>query len=127
MIVQEYIRADGGNPFRDWFDSLDPQAAAKVTTGLLRLELGNVSNVKWIGGGLGEYRIDWGPGYRFYLMQDGEELIILFAGGTKRRQQAAIKGESLLQGEYKARKEAAKSSTHDGDQQFKRSEENTTE
>src|SRR3546814_13743677 len=56
MIVQEYIRADGGNPFRDWFDSLDPQAAAKVTTGLLRLELGNVSNVKWIGGGLGEYR-----------------------------------------------------------------------
>src|SRR3546814_4569534 len=73
MIVQEYIRADGGNPFRDWFDSLDPQAAAKVTTGLLRLELGNVSNVKWIGGGLGEYRIDWGPGYRLSLMQDGEE------------------------------------------------------
>src|SRR3546814_8234192 len=88
------MRADGGNPFRDGFDSLDPQAAAKVTTGLLRLELGNVSNVKWIGGGLGEYRIDWGPGYRLYLMQDGEELIILFAGGTKRRQQAAIKGRS---------------------------------
>ena len=86
MIVQEYIRADGGNPFHDWFDSLDPQAAAKVTTGLLRLELGNISNVKWIGGGLGEYRIDWGPGYRLYLMRDGEELIILFAGGTKRRQ-----------------------------------------
>ena len=34
MIVQEYIRVDGGNPFRDWFDELDPQAAAKVTTGL---------------------------------------------------------------------------------------------
>ena len=75
MIVQEYIRVDGGNPFRDWFDELDPQAAAKVTTGLLRLELGNHSNVKWIGGGLGEYRIDWGPGYRLYLMRDGDELI----------------------------------------------------
>src|SRR3546814_10815228 len=93
-------------PFRDWFDSLDPQAAAKVTTGLLRLELGNVSNVKWIGGGLGEYRIDWGPGYRLYVMQDGEELIILFAGGNKRRQQAAIKGARLIQGEYTARKAA---------------------
>ena len=108
MIVQEYIHADGGNPFRDWFDSLDPQAAAKVTTGLLRLELGNVSNVKWIGGGLGEYRIDWGPGYRLYLMRDGEELIILFAGGTKRRQQADIKGARQLQDEYRARKAAAK-------------------
>lgn len=108
MIVQEYIRVDGGNPFRDWFEGLDPQAAAKVTTGLLRLELGNVSNVKWIGGGLGEYRIDWGPGYRLYLMRDGDELIILFAGGTKRRQKADIKGARLLQDEYKARKAAAK-------------------
>ncbi|MEQ1672315.1 MAG: type II toxin-antitoxin system RelE/ParE family toxin, partial [Hyphomicrobium sp.] len=62
----------------------------------------------WIGGGLGEYRIDWGPGYRLYLMRDGDELIILFAGGTKRRQQADIKGARLLQGEYKARKAAVK-------------------
>jgi putative addiction module killer protein len=108
MIVQEYIRVDGGNPFRDWFVELDPQAAAKVTTGLLRLELGNVSNVKWIGGGLGEYRIDWGPGYRLYLMRDGDELIILFAGGTKWRQKADIKGARLLQDEYRARKAAAK-------------------
>jgi putative addiction module killer protein len=108
MIVQEYICADGAAPFRDWFDRLDPQAAAKVTTGLLRLELGNVSNVKWIGGGLGEYRIDWGPGYRLYLMRDGDELIILFAGGTKKRQQADIKGARVLMDEYKARKVAAK-------------------
>jgi putative addiction module killer protein len=98
MIVQEYICADGAAPFRDWFDRLDPQAAAKVTTGLLRLELGNVSNVKWIGGGLGEYRIDWGPGYRLYL----------FTGGTKKRQQADIKGARVLMDEYKARKAAAK-------------------
>ncbi|MBA4306917.1 MAG: addiction module protein [Sphingopyxis sp.] len=108
MTVQEYIRADGGNLFRDWFEELDPQAAAKVTTGLLRLELGNVSNVKWIGGGLGEYRIDWGPGYRLYLMRDGNELIILFAGGTKRRQKADIKGARLLLDEYRARKTATK-------------------
>lgn len=60
MIVQEYIREDGSSPFRSWFDDLDSQASAKVATAIIRLELGNLSNVKWIGGGLGEYRIDWG-------------------------------------------------------------------
>ena len=60
--------------------------------------------VKWIGGGLGEYRIDWGPGYRLYLAQDGDELIILFVGGTKKRQRADIKQAGALLDEYKARK-----------------------
>jgi putative addiction module killer protein len=88
--VQEYIREDGSCPFRSWFDVLDVQASTKVATSIIRLELGNLSNVKWIGGGLGEYRIDWGPGYRLYVAQDGDELIILFVGGTKKRQQSDI-------------------------------------
>src|SRR6267154_1851983 len=64
--VEEYIRPDGTNPYKTWFDGLDPQAAAKVVTATLRLELGNTSNVKWFAG-IGEYIIDWGPGYRIYL------------------------------------------------------------
>ncbi len=44
MKVQEYIREDGSNPYQKWFDSLDPQAAAKVTVAIARLELGNTSN-----------------------------------------------------------------------------------
>ena len=108
MVVEEYIREDGSCPFRAWFDGLDAQAAAKVATAIARLELGNTSNVKWIGAGLGEYRIDWGPGYRLYLARDGDELIILFVGGTKKRQQADIKQASELLAEYKARKAAAK-------------------
>ena len=91
-------------PVPGWFDDLDVQAAAKVATSIVRLELGNLSNVKWIGGGLGEYRIDWGPGYRLYLAQDGDELIILFVGGTKKRQQADIKQAGALLDEYKGRK-----------------------
>jgi hypothetical protein len=47
--VAEYIREDGSNPFKAWFDDLDAQAAAKVATATLRLEMGNTSNVKWIG------------------------------------------------------------------------------
>jgi putative addiction module killer protein len=104
--VVEYIRADGSNPFKAWFDDLDAQAAAKVATATFRLELGNTSNVKWIGT-IGEFRIDWGPGYRIYLGRDGTELIILLAGGTKKRQQADIERAKALFAEYKARKATA--------------------
>jgi len=108
VVIEEYVRADGACPFRAWFEGLDAQAAAKVATAMLRMELGNTSNVKWIGGGLGEYRIGWGPGYRLYLTQDGDELIVLFAGGTKKRQQADIDRAGELLAEYKARKAGQK-------------------
>jgi putative addiction module killer protein len=67
------------------------------------MELGNISNVKWFAG-IGEYVIDWGPGYRIYLAKDGESLIVLFGGGTKRRQQADIGRAKALHAEYKKRK-----------------------
>ena len=69
----------------------------------LRMELGNTSNVKWFAG-IGEYFIDWGPGYRIYLAKDGESLIVLFGGGTKRRQQADIERAKALHAEYRKRK-----------------------
>jgi putative component of toxin-antitoxin plasmid stabilization module len=50
MRVVEYIRADQSNPYKQWFDSLDPHAAARVATAKRRLELGNTSAVKWFGG-----------------------------------------------------------------------------
>jgi putative addiction module killer protein len=103
MKVQEYIRKDGSNPYQKWFDSLDAQAAAKVTVAKARLELGNTSNIKWFDG-IGEYKINWGPGYRIYLAQEGKELIILFGGGTKKKQQADINQAKELYQEYKNRK-----------------------
>jgi putative addiction module killer protein len=101
--VEEYILENGSNPYKAWFDSLDAQAAAKVATAKLRLEMGNTSSIKWFEG-IGEYRIDWGPGYRIYLARDGNELIILFGGGTKMRQDADIKEAKRLHQEYKTRK-----------------------
>src|SRR5947209_7326960 len=109
LSVVEYIREDGSNPYRSWFDSLDPQAAAKVATATVRLELGNTSSVKWIGA-IGEYRIDWGPGYRIYLAKDGEAIIILLGGGTKKRQQQDIERAEDMWAEYLVRKAAAKRS-----------------
>jgi putative addiction module killer protein len=107
MRVEEYVREDGSNPFRAWFDRLDSQAAAKVATAVMRLATRNTSNVKWFGG-IGEYRIDRGPGYRIYLAQDGTRLIVLFGGGTKRRQQADVARAKELHAEYRARKTATK-------------------
>tara|TARA_B100000678_G_scaffold5178_2_gene4443 strand:- start:2455 stop:2793 length:339 start_codon:yes stop_codon:yes gene_type:complete len=108
VIIEEYVREDGSCPFRGWFDDLDVQASAKVATAIVRMELGNLSNVKWIGKGLGEYRIDWGPGYRLYLTRDGDQLIILLVGGTKKRQQGDIRQATVLLDEYKSRKTRAK-------------------
>lgn len=104
--VEEYIRADKSTPYKSWFDSLAPQAAAKIATAKLRMEMGNTSNVKWFDG-IGEYVIDWGPGFRIYLAQDGETLIVLFGGGTKKRQQADIERAKVLHEEYKERKKTA--------------------
>jgi putative addiction module killer protein len=113
LTVVEYVREDASNPYREWFDRLDPQAAAKVATAVLRLEMGNTSRVKWIGT-IGEYRIDWGPGYRIYPAKEGSALIILFGGGTKRRQRADIRRAEALFAEYKARKAAAGTSRGGG-------------
>ena len=101
--VVEYIKEDGSNPYKKWFDSLNAQAAAKVTVAKARLELGNTSSIKWFDG-IGEYRIDWGPGYRIYLVQDGKKLIVLLGGGTKKRQRNDIKKAIELSKEYKSRK-----------------------
>jgi len=108
--VLEYIRSDGASPYGKWFDRLDAQAAAKVATAILRMELGNLSNVKWIGA-IGEYRVRWGPGYRIYLAMDGDRLIILLGGGTKQRQQTDIEQAKLNWVDYRARKTATKGRT----------------
>ncbi len=71
IAVEEYVRPDGSCPYRSWFDSLDSQAAAKIAVAKVRLELGNTSKIKWFRG-IGEYVIDWGPGYRMYLAKDGD-------------------------------------------------------
>ncbi len=67
--------------------------------------MGNASNVKWFDG-IGEYRIDWGPGYRVYLAKDGESLILLLGGGTKKKQKADIERAKALHAEYRTRKKA---------------------
>lgn len=102
--VREYLEPDGDSPFADWFARLNPKAAAKVTTALTRLVAGNFSNVKGCGSGVFEYRIDFGPGYRIYFGKDGERLVIVLGGGTKKRQQGDISTALANWQDYKRRK-----------------------
>jgi putative addiction module killer protein len=101
--VREYIKEDGSSPYEKWFNSLDHVAAAKISIAIYRLESGNTSNIKWLEG-IGEYKINWGPGYRIYLIKEGNALIILFGGGTKKTQKSDIKAAKRLFLEYKDRK-----------------------
>ena len=87
--VVEFLLEDGTSPYAEWFETLDPVAAAKIVTAKLRMELGNLSSVEWFRG-IGEYKIDWGPGYRIYVAKDGLRIIVLLGGGSKKRQQKDI-------------------------------------
>ena len=86
------------------FGVVDAAAAAKVTTALRRLELGSFSNVKGVGAGVFEYRIDFGPGYRVYFGKDGDAVVILLGGGTKKRQDRDITTAHARWADYKKRK-----------------------
>ncbi|QCY10281.1 MULTISPECIES: type II toxin-antitoxin system RelE/ParE family toxin [Pseudomonas] len=105
ITLEEYLLENETSPFGRWFSTLNTQAALKVSSALVRLELGNTSNIKWFDG-FGEYRINWGPGYRIYLVQEGKRLIILFGGGDKSTQKSDIKRAKTLIAEFQTRKKA---------------------
>jgi len=104
ITIKEYIDSNDRNPFERWFNQLSAPAAAKVVTALVRMEQGNFSNAKSVGGGVLECRIDFGPGYRVYFGRDGDSIVILLGGGAKKRQQRDIESAKLLWKEYKQRK-----------------------
>lgn len=104
IAVTEYLDKSGRSPFGAWFSKLRAEAAARVTTALYRLSQGNFSNFKGVGEGVHEYKLDFGPGYRIYFGKDGELLVVLLGGGTKKRQTRDITAAKERWKDYKARK-----------------------
>lgn len=104
IAVQEYITEAGKSPFGRWFLGLNAPAAVKITTALERITQGNFANAKALGGGVSEYKINFGPGYRIYFGKDGDTLVILLAGGSKKGQSADIKAAKGNWADYKKRK-----------------------
>lgn len=87
--------------FAAWLRKLrDEQARARIQIRIRRVSLGNFGDIKPVGGGVSELRIDYGAGYRVYLERRGQLLILLLAGGTKKTQQADIAKAKALAKEW---------------------------
>lgn len=83
--------------FRDWLVGLkDRQGLARVIARVERIAIGNLGDVKPVGGGISETRIDYGPGYRLYFAHKGKALIVLLAGGSKKTQAKDVKAAKAL-------------------------------
>jgi len=102
--IIEFLNSAGVSPFARWRDNLDSVTRSRVTLAVYRLESGNFSAAKGAGDGIYESRLDFGPGYRIYFGKDGEKLVILLGGGTKKRQQSDIEAARALWLEYKRTK-----------------------
>jgi putative addiction module killer protein len=102
--IQQYETAEGKCPYARWFNHLDAIAAAKIVVAVEKISNGNFSNVKALGDGVSEYRLDWGPGLRIYFGQDGKTLVVLLGGGSKKRQSKDIKAAKAAWADYKKRK-----------------------
>ena len=102
--VREYVDANGRNHYRRWIAKLDANVAARVINAVLRIGEGNFSNVKPEGEGVSALRLNFGPGYRIYFGQDGKEIVILLAGGTKHLQQNDIQLARQLWHQYRQHK-----------------------
>ena len=77
--------------FATWLRKLrDEKARARIQIRIRRLSMGNFGDVKFVGGGISELRVDYGPGYRVYFQRKGNLLVLLLVGGDKNTQQADI-------------------------------------
>jgi len=100
-----YQRKNGMRPFDERFAALhDDRAAARITTALAKLERGLRADVRTVGEGVQEAKVNYGPGYRVYFGLDGTSLIVLLLCGDKRTQNSDIQLAQTLWAEYRQRK-----------------------
>ena len=106
--ILEYLDESGCSPYGKWFDNLNAKAAAKVTTAIDRISRGLMTNIKSIGGGAYERKIDFGPGYRIYFGSETDgritNVVILLHGGSKKGQSKDIVRAKQYWKDYKSRK-----------------------
>jgi len=86
LAIREYLTPKGKNPFREWLKTLDMGVQARIQARMLRFENGNLGDHKNVGSGVWEARLDFGPGYRLYIGQDGAALYLLLPSGDKATQ-----------------------------------------
>lgn len=89
--IQNYLKADGRNPFQEWLDSLrDMKARVRIEKRLEQVALGNLGDYRSVGEGVYELKIDYSPRYRVYCRQVGSTIVLLLCGGDKSTQEQDI-------------------------------------
>lgn len=101
--LEIYKTADEKAPFIDWMDALDANTQTVIETRLNRIRLGNLGDVKRIGSGVHEFRIDYGSGYRVYFGNISGKIIMLLVGGEKNTQQKDIRKAQECWRDFKER------------------------
>ena len=118
MIVEivEYLDGNDRSQFGVWFDRLPSAAAAKVVVAIDRISRGQLGDVKSVGGGVSERRINFGPGYRIYFasIKTGNviQIIVLLGGGSKKRQNQDIRIAKDRWKEFKTRRRKGENLWH---------------
>lgn len=102
--IEYYQTREGTIPFREWLAGLkDREAQMRIDARLVRLRSGNPGDVKAVGAGVSELRVDYGPGYRIYFAMAATTLVVLLCGGDKRMQAADIKRAKKFWTDYQQR------------------------
>ncbi len=104
LEVLEYENDAGKNSYARWVFGLGEKARAKVLSAIALMKAGNFGDVKPVGQGVSERRIHWGSGLRIYFGKEGQKLVLLLGGGTKRRQDNDIKSAQNNWAEHKKNK-----------------------
>ena len=105
LEILDYLDSQGQDPYATWLAGLaDRMARARVLVRVNRMAAGNFGDCKPVADGVWELRVDHGPGYRVYYAQAGKRLILLLAGGDKRKQQADINAAVLRWDDWQQRR-----------------------
>jgi putative addiction module killer protein len=90
FVLLEYLSSGGRNYFQEWVAKFPPEVTSVCYSRILRIRNGILGDIKHVGLGVYEVRINFGPGYRIYFGFHNKQTIVLLGGGTKHRQQADI-------------------------------------
>lgn len=102
--IAYYLTETNRKPFKEWLDGLkDMTARQKIRIRLDRVRLGNLGNNRFVGDGVYELKIDYGPGYRVYYALDGKTVVLLLLGGNKSTQEKDVAQAKTYWTDYKRR------------------------
>jgi putative addiction module killer protein len=104
LIIKEYASVEGRSFFRKWLDSLNVQVRARIQARVFRFETGNLGDHRFVGKGVWEAKIMFGPGFRLYFGKEARTILLLLLGGDKSSQTGDIRKAQRLWKEYLERK-----------------------